>query len=195
LIRLVNSNRRRHVGPHPPLRENDKWVTRGARCAGHAVSRFFRPSLASTGPCTGRPLCCLHFLLIAFLSPLVARAQETSPSQVGAAIAFASLWSPLLPSLLYAGGADATEHARSSPSVLYLARFLTLYLFYFIYFFLVAPLLLHNPLLMLDLFALRANLMKDDVFLVLSLLPSFGLTPCCTIHSSCRICSLFTRIL
>jgi hypothetical protein len=46
---------------------------------------------------------------------------------------------PLLPSLLYVGGAGATEHARSSPSVLYLARFLSLYLFSFIYFFLVAP--------------------------------------------------------
>jgi hypothetical protein len=152
---------------------------------GHAVSRFDRSPHGST------PL--LPSLFVSFLSPLVAHAQETPPSL---SLSLPSTPSPLLPSLLYAGGAGATERAWSSPAVLSPARVLTLCLF-LSFTFLCCRLidsLLQNPLQMPDLFTLCPDLMKGDIFLVLPLLPSFRLTPCCTIHSSCRICSLFARI-
>jgi hypothetical protein len=158
----------------------------GARHMGHAVSQFDRSRM-------GQPLCCLHSALVSFLSPLVAHAQKTPPSL---SLSLPSTPSPYSsPSFMQVGLVLLSApgpHLRCSLRLGFL-----LFVFFLSFTFLCCRLidsLLQNPLQMPDLFTLCSDLMKGDIFLVLLLLPSFRLTPCCTIHSSCRICSLFARI-
>jgi hypothetical protein len=161
------------------------WVTRV-----HAT--WATPSLGSTGPRMGQPLRCLHSSSLSslLLLPMLKKRRHhfrfrfplppppySRPSfmQVGLV-------------LLSAPG----PHLRCSLRLGFL-----LFVFFLSFTFLCCRLidsLLQNPLQMPDLFTLCSDLMKGDIFLVLLLLPSFRLTPCCTIHSSCRICSLFARI-
>jgi hypothetical protein len=95
------------------------WPTsgpHGTRCTSPAISRFFRPSLYSTSPHTSRPHHCLHSALITFLSPLVTRAHEMPPPQVGAAISFTFPWSsrPPVPPLYRWGWCYCTRPSSSS---------------------------------------------------------------------------------
>jgi hypothetical protein len=86
---------------------------------------------------------------------------------------------PLLPCVLCAGGAVATAHAPLSPSVLSPSRVLTLCLSYYLFLcFLLLPRWQNfsesvDPAIIYrkcqDMFALRANLMNDNIFLPRSL--------------------------
>jgi hypothetical protein len=137
------------------------------------------PPLDLNGPHTGRLLCCLHSALIAFCSPLVTCARENTAAAGGHRHRFHFTLYPLLPCVLCAGGAVATAHAPLSPSVPSPSRVLTLCLSY--YLFLCFLLLPHwqnfsesvDPAIIYrkcqDMFALRTNLMNDNIFLPRSL--------------------------
>jgi hypothetical protein len=68
-------------------------------------------------------------------------------------------------------------------------------LFYFVFCCHLVDSLVQNPLLMSDVFSLRADLMKGDIFWVLPLLPSFRFffftLSCCRFHS-CRHAMVLT---
>jgi hypothetical protein len=184
LTRHMNSTQHRLVGPASP-RVANKW----ARRTGVARATQDQPSFDFSGLHMGQPLCCLHSALVAFFSRLIARAHETPLPQVGAAIAFASLWPPSSrPSFMRMGLVLPCPPRPHLPCSLRLGFLLFVFFLSFFCCRLVDS-LLQNPLLMSDLFDLCYRI-HSFFFLVLLMLPSFSLffpftISCCRFHS-CR---------